>query len=46
MAMLLYTLDYWEVHHSQDLVELEPEKGFGIPLAAIAKFFGASGPEL
>ena len=46
MAMLLYTIDYWEEHHgSQDLLEPEPT-GIGIrALAAIGKIFGAS-PEL
>ncbi len=44
MAMLLYTIDYWEIHH-ENLAVLEPEEsssGLKIPFAAIGKMFGAS----
>ena len=43
MAMLLYTIDYWEIHHRDDLAVLEPEEGgLKIPFAAIGRMFGAS----
>lgn len=46
MAMLLYTIDYWQIHHDEELAALELEEAnapkFKIPFAAIGKFFGAS----
>mmetsp|Transcript_28427 Transcript_28427/g.60207 ORF Transcript_28427/g.60207 Transcript_28427/m.60207 type:complete len:777 (+) Transcript_28427:167-2497(+) len=47
MAMLLYTIDYWEMHHQEDLRASDGLEGSGgsklkIPFAAIGKFFGAS----
>jgi len=48
MAMLLYTIDYWEINHGQDIAVLEPDESeprLRFPFAAIGKIFGAS-PEL
>jgi hypothetical protein len=46
MAMLLYTIDYWETH---SVSTPESMTGYvsrrGLPFAAIGRFFGAS-PEL
>lgn len=48
MAMLLYTIDYWEIHHHADLLAMEELEAnatgskLKIPFAAIGKFFGAS----
>jgi hypothetical protein len=39
MAMLLYTIDYWE--HNQEMVEVIEEKTPKL-LATIASIFGAS----
>jgi hypothetical protein len=38
MAMLLYTIDYWE--HNHEVIEKIEEKK--IPFAVIGRFFGAS----
>jgi hypothetical protein len=37
MAMLLYTIDYWEAHHHVGDVALEPEM-----IPKVARLFGAS----
>ncbi|KAL3807165.1 hypothetical protein ACHAXA_011366 [Cyclostephanos tholiformis] len=45
MAMLLYTIDYWEAHHQQDLAALNPEADaprLRIPFNEIGKLLGAS----
>jgi diacylglycerol O-acyltransferase-1 len=45
MAMLLYTIDYWEANHQQDHVALDPEADapkLRIPFGEIGKLFGAS----
>mmetsp|Transcript_16951 Transcript_16951/g.30756 ORF Transcript_16951/g.30756 Transcript_16951/m.30756 type:complete len:763 (+) Transcript_16951:210-2498(+) len=47
MAMLLYTIDYWEIHHHEDLVALDQLEVNDVPklkisFAAVGKFFGAS----
>ena len=42
MALLLYTIDYWEKNHSAE-EEVMPEHGFSFD--AIGRFLGAS-PEL
>jgi hypothetical protein len=39
MATLLYTIDYWEIHHNQDhVVSLEPK----ISMINVGKIFGTS----
>ena len=46
MAILLYTLDYWEVHHGHDVVEPEP-KGIKLVAFMVGRFFGVeTEPEL
>jgi len=46
MAMLLYTIDYWETHHHDELIAQELEAAnaskLKIPFAAIGRVFGAS----
>jgi len=45
MAMLLYTIDYWEAHHHQDHVVSNVEADvprLRIPFVEIGKLFGAS----
>ncbi|KAL7484237.1 hypothetical protein ACHAW6_009884 [Cyclotella cf. meneghiniana] len=43
MAMLLYTIDYWETHIPESTTDYVSRRG--LPFAAIGRFFGAS-PEL
>lgn len=48
MAMLLYTIDYWETNHHEDVLATDLEVDspkFKLSFAAVGRFFGAS-PEL
>jgi len=45
MAMLLYTIDYWETHSVLTPESIDNVSTRGLPFAAIGRFFGAS-PEL
>ena len=45
MAVLLYTIDYWEMNQQSRPVDVGLEPKRGVSFASIGKFFGAS-PEL
>ncbi|KAL9191284.1 hypothetical protein ACHAXT_000990 [Thalassiosira profunda] len=46
MAMLLYTIDYWEIHRETAAMDMEADgSNLNVIFAAIGKIFGAS-PEL